>query len=459
MTAAALKPKRETSRLEQFGYSAYFAGQNIVYTLIQIYLAAYAISALQLSPALVAILILVVRVWDAFNDPLIGTVMDRFRVRGSRYKFWLNLTTFLVPLATFALFLAPAEASQGVKIAYFVVSYLIWDVLYTFSEVPIFSISTSMTTSENERTWLLSLSQIGSVLGVVFSTVVIDQLLVEGVDAINWVLLGGLPSALAAAAMLPQIFLLKERHHTHVNEDVSLGQMFREILRNDQHFIAMSLYLSQAFLNASNVFVLFVGEGFYGDAQLATRTAIFSLLGIIGLGVATPSIVRAIGKKRYLETAMLATIALSIPAFFIPADQALLALIFLGSRLTALVVTSLLRPMFTADCIEYGQHKTGQRNDSTAFAIQTFFNKTGDALGQALGTAILALVLFDETLPVAEQSAETINSLQTWYVILPMLMAAVVYIGFRFFYKLDEAQVAEMIQANKARESDPTTTA
>jgi len=66
-----------------------------------------------------------------------------------------------------------------------------------------------------------------------------------------------------------------------------------------------------------------------------------------------------------------------------------------------------------------------------------------------LGTAILALVLFDETLPIAQQSPDTINALQNWYIILPMLMAAVFYIGFKFFYKLDEEQVKQMIEANR----------
>lgn len=453
MSATTLPPiQRETTRLERYSYSAYFAGQNIVYNLIQLYLAVYAISYLRLDPALVTVLILIVRVWDAFNDPLIGTIMDRFQVRGSRYKFWLNLATFLVPLATFALFLAPVDAAPLVKIVYFVVSYLIWDVLYTFSEVPSFAISTSLTRHQNERTWLLALTQIGSVLGVVVATLIIDQLVEEGVEAINWLLLGGLPAGLALIAMLPQVFFIQERHNIEV-QDVSLREMLREVLRNDQHFIAMSLYLSQAFLNASSVFVLYVGQGFYGDAQLATRTAIFSLIGIIGLGIATPAIVRRIGKKRYLEISMLATLALSVPVFFIPAEQAGWAIVFLGLRITTLVVTSLLRPMFTADCIEYGEQKTGIRNDATAFAVQTFFNKTGDALGQALGTAILAWVMFDETLTVAEQSDATINALQNWYIVLPMLMAAVVFIGFRFFYKLDEEQVAQMIRDNAKRAS------
>lgn len=443
----------ETGFWERSTYAAYFAGQNIVYTLIQGYLLLYSVSYLGLDPALVATMFLVVRIWDAINDPLIGVLMDRFRFPNSRFKGWLNITAFLVPISTFVMFLIPAEGSMGLKIGWLVVTYLIWDVLYTASEVPIFAVSTAMTLNERERTALLALTQIGSVLGVIGGTVIITFLLEDGVDNINWLLLGGLPSLLALVVMIPQMFVIRERYHPEAVEDVSLGEMLRDVLRNDQHLIVMSLFLSQAFLNAMAVFAVYVAEGFYGDAQLASITQIFSLFGIVILGALSPMIVERFGKKRYLEVSMIATILLSIPVFFIPASMPLLALTFIGLRLTTLIVTSILRPMFTADCVEYGEHKTGTRSEATAFAIQTFFNKTGDALGVALGGYIMALVGFNEALSFADQAPGVVDRLWLWFVFLPMLMAAVFWIGSRFFYTLDETQVRAYITANEARQA------
>lgn len=454
MTTIAPTAPVETGLGERTTYAAYFAGQNIVYTLIQGYLLMFTVSSLKLNPALVATLFLVVRVWDAVNDPMIGIFMDRFRFSSSRYKRWLNLTAFLVPISTFAMFAIPADASQTVKVVLLIVTYLIWDVLYTASEVPIFAVSTSMTNNERERTILLTLTQIGSVFGVLVGMVAMHFLVEEGVDRINWILVGAIPSVLAALFMIPQMFSIQERHHTQAVEEVSLGQMIREVLRNDQHFIIMSVFTSQAFFNAVTVFALYVAEGYYGNAQLATATSLASLVGILGLGALTPRIVQWIGKQRYLEYAMLATIVFSIPVFFIPREMPVLAMVFLGLRTTTLVVTSLLRPMFTADCIEYGQHKTGVRNDSTAFAIQTFFNKTGDAIGVALGGFVLALVAFNEELDLAAQAAGTIDSLWVWYVVLPMLMAAAMYIVPKLWYRLDEATVKRLIAENEAAGGD-----
>jgi GPH family glycoside/pentoside/hexuronide:cation symporter len=231
--------------------------------------------------------------------------------------------------------------------------------------------------------------------------------------------------------------------------------MLREVLRNDQHFIMMGLYISQALLNAVTVFAVYVAERIYGNPVFANITALFSLLGVVILGIFTPAIVRRFGKRRYLEVCMVLTIILSVPVFFIPGSQAILAMLFLGLRTMTLVVTSLLRPMFTADCVEYGQHKTGVRSESVAFAVQTLANKIGDAVGVSVGGYILAVAAFDERLSLAEQSAATMTQLQMWYIALPMLMAAIMFVGPKLFYKLDEARVKTMIAENEARGAGP----
>jgi glycoside/pentoside/hexuronide:cation symporter, GPH family len=453
MTMTPAAPARETRPLERTGYSLYFAGQNIVYTLIQGYLLMFYVSYLGLRPGLVATIFLIVRIWDAVNDPLIGVFMDRVRFMASRFKGWINMSAVLMPLSTFALFVLPPEASGAVKITYLVVSYLLWDILFTISEVPSFAVSTSMTSVEHERTLLLTLTQIGSVLGAAAGVGVVAIFLRDGVDQINWFLLAGVPSVLAMAIMIPQMFFLKERHHTEPVRNVSLGAMLREVLRNDQHFVMMGLYVSQALLNAVTVFAVYVAERIYGNPQFANITALFSLLGVVILGVFTPMIVRRFGKRRYLEVCMILTVVLSIPVFFIPRANAILAMVFLGLRTMTLVVTSLLRPMFTADCVEYGQHKTGVRSGSVAFAVQTLANKIGDAVGVSLGGYILALAAFNERIPLADQSATTMTKLHMWYIALPMLMAAIMYLGPKLFYKLDEPRVKMMIADNKARSS------
>lgn len=448
-----MKHARETRPLERWSYTFYFVGQNVAYTLIQGYLAVFSVSYLGINAAFVATVFLVVRIWDAVNDPMIGLLMDRFRFRKYRFKGWLSVTAFLMPIATLALFLTPPAAPMSVRIALMITTYVIWDVFYTASEVPSFAISTSMANTERERTLLLTLTQIGSVAGAALGMGLAALFLGDGVDEINWLLFAGTPALFAMVVMIPQIWTVRERHNPEQQESVPFKRLFREMVRNDQHFIMMVLFTSQAFLNAAGAFAPYVAEAIYGSAQFAAVTGAVTLVGIMGLGALTPAIVARFGKKRYLETSMLASIVLSVPVFFIPGRMAILAFTFLGLRTMALVVTSLLRPMFTADCIEYGQHKTGVRVDSAAFAVQTLFNKTGDAIGTALGLFVLALAGFQEGVRVAEQSSQTMEVLRIAYIVLPMIMAGIMYLGPKLFYKLDEKTVSEYIRENEAAAS------
>ena len=443
--------QKETGVLERFSYSFYFVGQNVAYQMIQGYLLMFYVSYLQIRPALVASVFLAVRIWDAVNDPMIGVAMDRFRFRRSRFKGWLTFTAFAMPAATFALFLTPPSASMALKIGLMIGTYVIWDVLYTVSEVPSFAAATTMANTERERTLLLTLTQIGSVAGTAAGMGIAFFFLADGVDAVNWTMFALTPTLFAVLLMAPQIFTVRERHIPPQTDGISLRKMIREVARNDQHFIMMALYASQAFLNAASVFAVYVAEAVYGNAQLASLTGVFSLVGIMGLGAATPAIVGRWGKRRYLEISMLLCIVLSIPIFFVPGTRPVVAMVFLGMRSIALIVTTLLRPMFTADCIEYGQHKTGIRSESAAFAVQTLFNKTGDALGGSLGALVLALALFDEARPLAEQSAGTIRFLWLAYIILPMIMAALMYLGPKLWYKLDEETVSGYITENEQK--------
>lgn len=444
-----MKHVNETSALERWSYTFYFVGQNVAYSLIQGYLLMYAVSYLRINAAIVATVFLVVRIWDAVNDPMIGILMDRFRFRRYRFKGWLSLTAFAMPVATLLLFLVHRDASIGVRIAAMVATYVVWDVLYTASEVSSFAVSTAMAHTGRERTVLLALTQIGSVAGAALGMGIAFVFLGDGVDQINWVLFAGTPTLFSLLVMVPQIWTVRERHLPAKDETVSIGRMLREVVRNDQHLIMMTLFTSQAFLNAASVFAIYVSEAIYGSAQFASLTGVVTLIGILGLGAITPAIVARFGKQRYLEVSMLTSILLSIPVFFIPGSRPLAAMTFLGLRTMALVVTSLLRPMFTADCIEYGHNKTGVRSDSSAFAIQTFFNKTGDAIGAALGGYVLAIALFDEAVPLAAQAPQTLRILHLAYIALPMLMAAIMYLGPKLFYRLDEKTVARLITENE----------
>lgn len=446
---------KQTTTAERLTYNFYFAGQNAVYYIIEAVWAIYFVHHLSMDPSKVVLVVLVVRLFDAINDPILGVLMQRVRIKKwGKYKFWMNLTAVLVPITTFAMFTIPQGGSMVIKTLYLVITYVAWDISYSISEIPAFSVATTMTTNEEERTLILSLTQIGSMLGTVFG---VGIMLIWGgdeVSEISWGYVRLVVAIVAVACMIPQAFFVKERYHVEEEQTVSFLDMLKQIPRNGQHLLIMALYTSQAFLNAANTFGSFVADGVLMNRYFAEIAAIFTLFGICLLGGFATRIVKKLGKKRFLEYSMLATIGLSVPAFFIPKAFPIVLVAFLGLRIATLVVTSILRPMFTADSIEYGQYKLGIRNEAASYAIQTFFNKTGDAIGHALALWILASVGWIEGVDPQAQSPGTLDALWIWYLILPIIMAAIMYIGPKMGYKITEDKVAIWLKENEKRDAN-----
>lgn len=94
----------ETSRHERFSYYTFFTGQNIIFMFVTIFISVYYTSILGLSAATVGVIFLLARVWDAVNDPILSIMVERSRLKGGKFKPWVNAIAWAVPLATVLIF-------------------------------------------------------------------------------------------------------------------------------------------------------------------------------------------------------------------------------------------------------------------------------------------------------------------------------------------------------------------
>ncbi len=449
--------KNCTSLKQKIAYTLLFSGQNIIYAFVAGYLATYYIVGLKISPFDVALIIFITRIFDAINDPLLGILMDRFKISKDRYKPYLNISTFLLPIVTFCIFLGPVNAPYLIKIIYAIITYILWDILYTMSEVPAFAMSMAMAHNEKERNKLLALTQVGSLLGGILALVPIFLIISNGVENINWVLMGIVPAVLGFLMMIPQIFCLKERHGLQEHsKGIKVSELIKVILKNDQLLIIMFIYLSQMFINANAVYAIFVNEGFYGYTALGTIIGLIAMFGIIPLAMLSPKFVDIFGKKTLIFSGIISSLIGTVIILFAvyTYDTINLPLVILGNVLImyGIIMPSILRGMFTSDAIEYGAYKTGVRNEATSFSVQTFFNKAGDALGATFGALILGFVGYNENLDVLNQANEVINNLWILTIVMPLLMMLTWFIGLKFFYKLDEGKIKKYASINKNKD-------
>ena len=159
-TAAAQREAYMTTLGERTSYGLYFTGQNIFYMLVTTYLVTY-LMFLGIDLSKTATIMLIVKVWDALNDALFGAVFDKVHFKSGRKCLpWLRISAAFIPVTTILLFIIPQGAPEAVKLAWFAIAYLLWDTAYTFCDVPIFTMVTTMTDRLDERNSLMARGRI-----------------------------------------------------------------------------------------------------------------------------------------------------------------------------------------------------------------------------------------------------------------------------------------------------------
>ena len=159
--SAAIQVTFKTSAPERASYAFFFLGQNIIFMLALMFLNLFYTDVLGISAAAVGVLFLepTARTWDAVNDPILGTIVDRCDFKDGKFIPWIKAVNILLPVMTLLLFINPSLGSEG-NLVYAYVTYIVWGMVYTLCDVPIFALSTAMTDKPLERVVILTWGRI-----------------------------------------------------------------------------------------------------------------------------------------------------------------------------------------------------------------------------------------------------------------------------------------------------------
>lgn len=153
---------KKLTLIEKISFSNYIGGLKLLYILVSMYATMYYITALGINPIFISILILVSHMFDAFNDPVIGALIDR---SNTKLKNYILAVRILLPISTLLIFMIPANHGLLTYI-YVSITYIVWSVLYTLGQVPIYSIASRMTNLQSEQDRLLANSMLGGLVGM-----------------------------------------------------------------------------------------------------------------------------------------------------------------------------------------------------------------------------------------------------------------------------------------------------
>ncbi len=462
------------SKKELTGFMSGLAGQNIVYSFIGASFFTYFMTDIAVfPPAVVSVLLILMKIWDGVNDPIIGSIVDRHRFKnGEKLRPLLKYTPVPVGIFTILIFVvfSTAENLLWLRVSYFVIMYLCWDITYTMQDVAIWGMTAVVTPDSKERDKFVQLARTtGSVFYGIFSAIV--PAVMESVARVSgnsmalmtvvFAIIFGLGGALVSA----KCHKAQERVRL-VNADdqqKSIFESFSLLFKNKMLMLITLSNLFGALAFGGNLMTYFFKyklpmDDFFGPNSIIGAlgiTTIYSALtyapSFIGMIFADKFKDLFKGYKNLLIFIQVCTIVGRVAAFLIGFEGknfligiAILAICSIPSGAASIAQTSLF-----CDSIDYMEYKTGKRTEGVTFAMQTFFTKISSGITGGLATAALALVGYKavEDVPGAVYIGTQSEAFEAWIWPLVMLtpaIAAFLYIIPLLFIKYSPAQKAEV---------------
>lgn len=450
-------PEYMTTFKERLSYWTYFIGQNIYYNITAAFISTYlAMQGIDL--AKVAVVLLIVKVWDAVNDPIFGYIFDKVKFKsGQKSLPWLRIATALIPVVTILLFSIPSALSETGKLVWFGVAYVLWDTVYTLTDVPAYAMLNTMTDNLPERNTLLSVNRVFSGAGVLIYGVVLPLLISESVGmSASWAV--AILSVFSALTMVPLSVNCKERNYKPEEEDESFSpkQMLQYLGKNKYLLTYYGGYCATDALKTSSAVTLFVSFYLFGNSLYSIVLNILNMVPGVFAAMLMPTILKRFDKFKTLFWCNIVNILLGLVIYFTGYDNQALFLTLTCIRTVPMSLVGILAFMFTPDCAEYGEYKSGISAKGITFAIQTFSVKITGAVSSSLALALLGLFRWIsveaesfEQLAVlnVQQSPGALNGLWIVYALVPvigMIISTFFYLG----YKLNDKDVQIMAKCN-----------
>ena len=450
-------PGYMTTKKERLSYWTYFVGQNIYYNITAAFISTY-LAMQGISLAKVAIVLLIVKVWDAINDPIFGFIFDKVKFKnGQKSLPWLKIAVLLIPIVTIFLFSIPGGMSETGKLIWFGVAYLLWDTVYTLTDVPAYAMLNTMTGNLQERNLLLSMNRIFSGVGVVLYGVILPLLISEAVG-MSASLAVAILSVASAITMVPLCMNCKERNYNPEDEDESFSpaQMFRYLRENKYLLTYYAGYMASAALSTSGAVLLFVSFYLFGNSLYSIVLNLLNMVPGVFAAMLMPTLLKRFDKFKTLFVLNLVNIALGLVIYFTGYRNETFFMVMTCLRTVPMSIVGILAFMFTPDCAEYGEFKSGISAKGITFAIQTFSVKITGAVSSSLALFLLGLFnwisveaeSFEQLAAMnIQQSPEALKGLWIVYALVPVIGLAIstfFYMG----YKLNDKDVQIMAKCN-----------
>lgn len=419
------------TKKEVAGYLTGMFGQNMIYNIIATGLISYYFQSVLFLPALaISVIVAVARVWDAINDPMMGTIVDRTHTKYGKCRPYLLFFPVIIGVVTVLCFLngnynAASSSGKVLIVAWAAISYIAWGMVFTICDIPLWGITSLMTDSESDRSKLLGLARIAAGVGGIGAVVIIPVAQavggMVGDEKKGFILTVVVLTVLSTICFELAGIATRERVPGDSNDKRSIVDNFK-IMWNCKPFrqILISGILRsplQLLMLIAMPFVTYYygNDDLFGsiiqDGKLNVGMAVG--VGMMGLGIIggqfismaiTPALAKKVENKTLYNIysaggavpfALLYVVYLVSGGNVLPVGWAVILGVLFFFASFSFGGVNVMQSLMIADAVDYEEYHNGYRPDGVFFSGQSFITKLSGGIAAVIMGVVYKVVGFE----------------------------------------------------------------
>ena len=408
-----------------------------------------------------ALLLIVVQVWDAINDPLIGSIIDADKRKYKRNKFlsyiWLGSIGLIIGGA--CCFLPFPNAEPWAKAIIFIAGYVVWDAFYTVANVPYGSLLSLISNDVKDRASLSAWRSVGSIFGNMLPMVILPFIIYDAEDNLigERVFIAAL--IMGALGFICFQFMIKNTE-IRVDTEVALSEerekfnvfkAFGNFLKNrpavGATIAAMGMFIG---MQGATTAVTVIFQSYYNNVKISGIVQLFAMIPIVLFTPLARKMVAKYGKKELATFGSICSMVAGLGLFIITPNNVgldlILYIVFQLIYSLGLGIYSTVSWAMMGDAIDYNEWKTGKREEGTVYSLHSFFRK----LAQGIGPSLVLIIMVAFGYVGANEGNQLWNvAINMRYIVAATFMFSAIlqFVGLALVYNLDKKTLAEMNKA------------
>lgn len=459
-----MENKKNLTGTERFAYGIGAVGKDMVYMLSASYISIYFLDVMGISAAAIAVLLLVARVFDAFNDPIMGVLVAKTKTRWGKFRPWLLVGTITNAVILYMMFSIPPTLDGAGLVAYASVTYILWGLTYTMMDIPYWSMIPAFTQSGKEREGLSAFARscagVGSALISIITVMSVAALGRKfGGTTDNEINRIGYSKFALIIAILFVVFItitclvIKEKSTVDM-KSASIKDMFKALIQNDQAMtVVVAIVMINTALYITQQLVYFFLKYDFSPATYQADFTLFNTVGggcqILAMMLLFPILRKMMDTIRIFYTCFGMAVTgyiLIIIISYTGTSNVKWLLIPAALIMAAVGVLNVIITVFLANTVDYGELKNHRRDESVIFSMQTFVVKLASGIAGFLSSMVLFVFNINsdknaEAVAISETSSLGLRLSMT---LIPIVVLLVGFVVFRKKYILSDDRMDEI---------------